>query len=118
MDLLAVYEAMQNAANFVRTNSCPMLLEMKIYRYRGHSMSDPAKYRSKEEVEHYKQIDPILKLKGDILNNNYATLEELKDIERSIKEIVSEAEAFAHDSEFPGNSELYTNVYLTNMKTT
>lgn len=113
MDLESVYGAVSDALEHVRNGNGPILLEMKTYRYRGHSMSDPAKYRSKEEVEEYKENrDPINKIREHILKNKYATEEELKNIEKKIKDIVQEAAEFAENSPEPDLSELYTNVYV------
>lgn len=106
-----VYDYAKQATEFVRENSTPMILEVKTYRYRGHSMSDPAKYRSKDEVEEYKARDPLLAIKEIILINNYANEEMLKEIERSVKEIVKEAVEFSENSPLPYEEELYTNIY-------
>jgi pyruvate dehydrogenase E1 component alpha subunit len=108
MDLESVYGAVSDALEHVRNGNGPILLEMKTYRYRGHSMSDPAKYRSKEEVEEHKEN----KIREHILKNKYATEEELKNIEKKIKDIVQEAAEFAENSPEPDLSELYTNVYV------
>jgi len=75
-------------------------------------MSDPAKYRTKEEVEDYKEKDPISQIKDKILTNNYASAEQLKEIEQTVKEIVREAVEFAENSSLPNESELYTNIYV------
>ncbi len=111
MDIEAVYSAAKQAAEFVRSGKGPIILEMKTYRYRGHSMSDPAKYRSKEEVEVYKERDPITELKNKIISNSYATEDDLKAIEKRIKEIVAEAAEFAEQSKLPEETELMTEVY-------
>jgi pyruvate dehydrogenase E1 component alpha subunit len=114
MDLQEVYTAMKEAAEFVRSGQGPILLEVKTYRYRGHSMSDPAKYRSKEEVEEYKIRDPLTDIKNKILENAYATEDELKEIEKKIKILINEASEFAENSPLPDEVELYTDVYTEN----
>lgn len=112
MDLDASYKAIAEASEYVRSGKGPMLLEMKTYRYRGHSMSDPAKYRSKEEVESYKEKrDPIEHVRNIILDKKYSTEEELKTVEQEIKHIIKEAEDFSVNSPTPEESELYTDVY-------
>lgn len=112
MNLDEVYAAVMDASEYVRSGNGPMLLEMKTYRYRGHSMSDPAKYRSKEEVDLYKETrDPIDYVKNIILERKYATEGEMKEIEKTVKAIVNDATDFATDSPLPDESELYTDIY-------
>ncbi|MCB1840576.1 MAG: pyruvate dehydrogenase (acetyl-transferring) E1 component subunit alpha, partial [Alphaproteobacteria bacterium] len=92
--------------------SGPYILEMMTYRYRGHSMSDPAKYRTKEEVESIKENrDPIAHLKEKMLKAKIKE-DEIKDIEKKIKEIVTEAAAFAQESPEPDPAELWTDVLV------
>jgi len=111
MDVAAVREAGLEAVSHVRAGNGPFLLEMKTYRYRGHSMSDPAKYRSKEEVEDYKENhDPIESLKKRLFAEGFATEDSLKDMEKEIKAIVNDAAQFAQDSPEPPESELWTDV--------
>jgi pyruvate dehydrogenase E1 component alpha subunit len=111
MDVLAVREAGLEAVKYVREGNGPILLEMKTYRYRGHSMSDPAKYRSKEEVEGYKEHhDPIDGMKARLLKEKITGEDALKDMEKSIKAIVNEAAEFAQQSPEPPESELWTDV--------
>jgi len=111
MDVLAVREAGQEAVAHVRAGSGPFLLEMKTYRYRGHSMSDPAKYRSKEEVEGYKEHhDPIDGLKARMVKDGVISEDGLKTLEKEVKDIVAEAAQFAQDSPEPPESELWTDV--------
>ena len=113
MDVVAVREAGAEAVAHVRAGKGPFLLEMKTYRYRGHSMSDPAKYRSKEEVEKYKeQHDPIEGLKARIIREGMANEDALKDIDKEIKAIVADAAQFAQDSPEPPESELWTDVLV------
>lgn len=111
MDVIAVKEAGDEAVAHCRAGKGPFLLEMKTYRYRGHSMSDPAKYRSREEVEMYKeQRDPIERLKARIIRDNIASEDKLKTIENEIKNIVNDSAEFAKNSPEPPESELWTDV--------
>jgi pyruvate dehydrogenase E1 component alpha subunit len=111
MDVLAVRAAGEEAVAHCRAGKGPFLLEMKTYRYRGHSMSDPAKYRSKEEVEMYKeQRDPIERLKGKLIRENIASEDALKAIEADIKAIINDAAEFAKNSPEPDASELWTDI--------
>lgn len=112
MDFEEMYNGSKQAAEYVRENSFPLILEVKTYRYRGHSMSDPAKYRSKEEVEQYKERDPLVIIRKTILDNKYATEADLKEIEQSVKEIVKEAVEFSENSPLPDEGELYTEIYV------
>ncbi len=90
----------------------PMILEMLTYRYRGHSMSDPAKYRTKEEVQKIRQErDPIERLRGVLLDEIGIEEAKLKDLDREVKKIVTEAAEFAQNSPEPEASELYTDIY-------
>jgi len=112
MDYFAVYNAVNRIVTGIREGKGPYILEMKTYRYRGHSMSDPAKYRSKEEVSEYKDNrDPIEKLSHHLLTTKIATPEELKEIEKRCKDKVAKASDFAMNSPEPPMSELYTNIY-------
>ncbi len=112
MDVIKVYEATKKAAEHVRSGKGPYLLEMLTYRYRGHSMADPAKYRTKEEVEKYKAKDPILILKSYLMQNNIASVEEIDEIDKKVKEKVKEAIEFAEKSPFPEPHELWEDVYV------
>lgn len=111
MDVFAVEEAAKKAVDYVRSGKGPYILEMNTYRYRGHSMSDPAKYRKREEVDDMRSHrDPIEGLKGQILDAGHATEDELKQIDKEIKVIVKEASEFALDSPLPDPAELWTDV--------
>lgn len=113
MDVVAVREAGKRAVERARSGEGPMLLEMKTYRYRGHSMSDPAKYRTKEEVEEQKaKRDPIDHVKKLIIDAGYASEEELKNIDREIRSIVTDSATFAQKSPEPDPSELMTDIYI------
>ncbi len=111
MNLDEVYNHVQGAADFVRNGGGPILLEMKTYRYRGHSMSDPAKYRSKEEVDKNKETDPIAWVKNHLVTNNLAHEEELKVIEKQVKQTIQEAVEFSENSPLPNVEELYTDIF-------
>ncbi len=112
MDFFAVREAGLMAVDHVRSGKGPILLEMKTYRYRGHSMSDPAKYRSREEVEHIRERrDPIQHLRDYIVKNEIGNQETLKVIDSEVKARINEAVEFSMASPEPEASELYTNVY-------
>ncbi|HPE49657.1 MAG TPA: pyruvate dehydrogenase (acetyl-transferring) E1 component subunit alpha [Hyphomonas sp.] len=111
MDVLAVREAGERAVKYARSGKGPYILEMKTYRYRGHSMSDPAKYRKREEVDDVRSHhDPIDGLKGQILEQGHATEDELKKIDNEIKAIVKHAADFSLESPEPDPSELWTDV--------
>ncbi|KCZ88242.1 pyruvate dehydrogenase complex, E1 component, pyruvate dehydrogenase subunit alpha [Hyphomonas hirschiana VP5] len=113
MDVLAVREAGEKAVKHARAGKGPYILEMKTYRYRGHSMSDPAKYRKREEVDDIRSHhDPIEGLKGQILEQGHATEDELKKIDNEIKAIVKEAADFSLESPEPDASELWTDVLI------
>lgn len=113
MNVLDVYRAGREVVEHIRAGKGPFLLEMKTYRYRGHSMSDPAKYRSKDEVATYKeQHDPINNLRDWIVNEKIAGEEQLKDIDKEIKALINEAAEFAKSSPEPDPSELYTDVIM------
>lgn len=107
----AVHEAFAQAADRARRGDGPTLLELRTYRYKGHSMSDPAKYRTKEELENYKNQDPIEHVKSVLLENGWATEAELDEIENKIKETVNECVTFAEESPFPSVDEVYKDVY-------
>ncbi|WP_112073492.1 pyruvate dehydrogenase (acetyl-transferring) E1 component subunit alpha [Hyphomonas sp. GM-8P] len=111
MDVLAVREAGERAVKYARSGKGPYILEMKTYRYRGHSMSDPAKYRKREEVDDVRSHhDPIDGLKKHILEVGHADETELKKIDNEIKAIVKEAADFSLESPEPDPSELWTDV--------
>lgn len=111
MSCEAVHEAMAEAVERARKGEGPTFLEIRTYRYRGHSMSDPAKYRTKEEVEDYKSKDPITVTRETILKKKYATEAELSAIDEKIEEQVKASVEFAENSPWPDVSELYTDVY-------
>ncbi|MBP6876713.1 MULTISPECIES: pyruvate dehydrogenase (acetyl-transferring) E1 component subunit alpha [unclassified Phenylobacterium] len=113
MDVLAVKAAAQKAADYARSGEGPYILEMKTYRYRGHSMSDPAKYRTRDEVDEVRKTrDPIDHVQELLEKNGWADEAALKAIDAEVKAIVADAAEFARTSPEPEPSELYTDVYL------
>jgi pyruvate dehydrogenase E1 component alpha subunit len=111
MDVDAVYNAAVFASDYARSGAGPIIVEVKTYRFRGHSMSDPAKYRTKEEVEQYKGRDPLTDVRNIITDNKYASEEELKAIEKKVKLKIAEVEEFATSEPLPAESELFTDIY-------
>ncbi len=111
MDVFSVYEKMKEIADDVRENSEPWFVEIRTYRYRGHSMSDPQKYRTKEELEEYQKIDPIQRLKTYLLENELAKEDQLKEIEDKVEQEVLDAVEFADESPFPEEKELYEDMF-------
>jgi pyruvate dehydrogenase E1 component alpha subunit len=107
-----VHEGVARAVKRARDGEGPTLLEMKTYRYRGHSVSDPQKYRTKDEVEEYKNQDPITKVTKTILENNYASEADLKAIDDKISAIVEASVKFAEESPWPDDSEVLKDVYI------
>ena len=112
MDPVAVHNAMDEAIQRARNGEGPTFLEMRTYRYRGHSMSDPAKYRTKDELEEYKAKDPIEQIREVILKEKYADEAWITSIEDKVKDIVDESVKFAEESPWPDASELYKDVYV------
>jgi len=108
----SVHEAVARAVKRAREGDGPTLLELKTYRYKGHSISDPQKYRSKEEVDDYKDQDPINKVLKTILDNNFATQTEIDAIDNKIDALVEESVKFAEESPWPDDSEVYKDVYV------
>lgn len=111
MDPEKVHEALEKAAAHIRAGKGPYFLEIKTYRYKGHSVSDPAKYRSKEELKEYQDKDPLKVLESRILDNKIAGKEEIESIKKAIKEEINRAVEFAEASEYPPAKELYTDNY-------
>jgi pyruvate dehydrogenase E1 component alpha subunit len=111
MDVMTVRAAADKAVASVRGGKGPYILEVMTYRYRGHSMSDPAKYRSREEVAKMRQEhDPIDHLRKTLLDDGHADEATLKNIDREIKDVISAATDFAQTSPEPDPAELYTDV--------
>ena len=113
MNVIKVREAADEAIEYARSGKGPMLLEMETYRYRGHSMSDPAKYRSKDEVEEWRsKHDPIETLRELMIKEKILTEEGFKVIEREVKDIVNDSAEFAQSSPEPAASELWTDILV------
>jgi pyruvate dehydrogenase E1 component alpha subunit len=112
MDVLAVKEASEKAVAHCRAGNGPYILEVKTYRYRGHSMSDPAKYRTREEVQKMRdERDCIEQVRDMLLTGKHATDDDLKAIDKEIKATVNEAADFSKESPEPALDELYTDIY-------
>ena len=112
MDVIAVKTAGDKAADYCRAGKGPYILEIKTYRYRGHSMSDPAKYRTREEVQKMRaQRDPIEAIRTLLVSEKHATDEEIKTIDKEIKEIINACAEYAKDSPEVSAQELWTDIY-------
>ncbi|MBN08838.1 MAG: pyruvate dehydrogenase (acetyl-transferring) E1 component subunit alpha [Flavobacteriaceae bacterium] len=111
MNPVTVAKALDKAIKIARNGKGPSFIEMKTYRYRGHSMSDAQHYRTKSEVEEYRKIDPIIQIKNLILKRKYSNQSNLDKIESSIKEKVLDCERFAHESPYPEKKLMYDAVY-------
>ncbi len=113
MDVRAVRAAADEAVAHCRSGKGPIILEMLTYRYRGHSMSDPAKYRSKDEVQKMRsEHDPIEQVRVRLLEKGWATEDDLKDIDKDVRDIVADSADFAQNDPEPDASELYTDILL------
>lgn len=112
MDVEAVHESVSRAAERARKGDGPTYLEFKTYRFRGHSMSDPQKYRTKEEVAEWKSRDPIEMTKDRILKGKIATEAELDEINAKIKNQVAESVKFAEESPFPSAEDAFKDIYV------
>ena len=111
MNPIKVAEAMEEAISRARRGDGPTLLELKTYRYRGHSMSDAQLYRTKDEVAEYQKIDPITQVLDIIKDKKYATDKEIKVIDQRVKDLVAECEKFADESDYPDKNVMYDTVY-------
>ena len=113
MDVRAVKAAADEALEHCRSGKGPIILEMLTYRYRGHSMSDPAKYRSKDEVQKMRsESDPIEQVKARLIEKGWATEDELKNVDKDVRDIVADSADFAQSDPEPDVSELYTDILL------
>jgi pyruvate dehydrogenase E1 component alpha subunit len=112
MRVETVHEAVERAASRARKGDGPTFLEFRTYRYKGHSMSDPAKYRSKEEVEEYKSQDPIEQCKQAMFAAGYATEADIEKIEQKVMDEVLDSVVFAEESPYPDPAEAYSDVYV------
>jgi pyruvate dehydrogenase E1 component alpha subunit len=111
MSVEAVHEAVAEAAERARKGDGPTLLEFRTYRYKGHSMSDPQKYRTREEVEEYKGRDPIEQVKKTIMDNKILTEDEIGAIDKKVKKQVEDAVKFAEESPWPDGQDAFKDVY-------
>jgi pyruvate dehydrogenase E1 component alpha subunit len=111
MDVMKVYEAAKDAMDYVRKEGQPYLLEINTYRFRGHSMGDPERYRKAEEVKKWQESDPIGIFNKYLLEKKVATRKALDEIEARVEEEVAKAVEFAETSPEPALSELFTDVY-------
>ncbi|MCX8480817.1 MAG: pyruvate dehydrogenase (acetyl-transferring) E1 component subunit alpha [Sediminibacterium sp.] len=107
-----VHEGLTRAINRAKNGDGPTLIEIKTYRYKGHSISDPQKYRTKDELEEFKNQDPILLVKNTILTKNYASIQDLEKIDLKIEKIVENSVEFAEKSPFPNDDELLKDIYV------
>ena len=112
MNVINVHQAISKAAKRARKGDGPSLLEFRTYRYKGHSMSDPANYRSKEELENYKDKDPIEQVKNILLNKNILSQEEIESVDKNIKEQVKKSVEFAEKSPYPNKEEIFSDIYV------
>jgi pyruvate dehydrogenase E1 component alpha subunit len=112
MSAEAVHDGVSRAVNRAREKGGPTLLEIKTYRYKGHSISDPQKYRSKEEVDEYKSKDPVQQVLKTILENDVATKDEIELINRRVDGIVADSVKFAEESPWPDDNEILKDIYV------
>ncbi len=112
MNIFKVIEAADKAGKYVREGNGPYIIEVQTYRYRGHSMSDPAKYRTKEELQNYKETDPIEIVKKEMLKKKFANEKDIEKINKEIIDEIKNAADYALNSQYPKDSELYTDVYI------
>lgn len=111
MDALTVYENMKKIAEEVRSDNLPYFVEIRTYRYRGHSMSDPQKYRNKEELAEYQKIDPVERMKTYLLDEKVAKNKDIEEIDSRVEEQVLEAVKFADETPFPEAEDLYEDMF-------
>lgn len=112
MDVEVVHNEIAAAAEHCRAGNGPMFLEIRTYRYKGHSMSDPAKYRTKEEEKEYKEKDPVGIIEQKLLDKKHATEDDIKRIKEQVKQEIDAAIQFAEESDYPSVEELYTDNYV------
>mgnify|MGYP006284184521 CR=1 FL=1 len=111
MDVFTVYEKMKEIAEDVRENSNPWLVEIRTYRYRGHSMSDPMKYRTKEELKEYEKLDPVERMINYLIEEEIIDEDKVDEIQDSVEDTVMEAIEFAEESDFPDEEALYEDMF-------
>jgi len=112
VDVMKVYEAAKEAIDFVRTEGQPYLLEVITYRYRGHSMGDPERYRKQEEVKKWQENDPIGIFRKYLLEKKTASAKALDEIDTQVEEEVNQAVEFAETSPEPAMEELFRDIYV------
>ncbi len=112
MNVIEVYQATQSALKAIRDGKGPQFLEMITYRYEGHSMGDPLRYRTKDEVEKWREDDPIGILERYILSEELATKDELEALDQAVEDAIEEAVHFAEESPLPGPEALFSNIYV------
>jgi pyruvate dehydrogenase E1 component alpha subunit len=112
MDVIEVYQATKKALDAIAGGDGPHFLEMLTYRYEGHSMGDPLRYRTKDEVERWRENDPIGILERHLLEENYASQEELDQIDEEVEKVIDEAVTFAEESPLPEPEELFKDIYV------
>ena len=110
MDVLKVYESVKEAVDRARDEHVPTLLEIKTYRYKGHSMTDPGTYRTRDELEKYRQQDPILIFKAELLERGVMTEDDVKTLDSEVKETVEKSVTFSEESPEPGIETLVEDV--------
>ena len=114
MDVIEVYNATREAIDAIHAGQAPQFLEIQTYRYEGHSMGDPLRYRTKEEVEKWRAEDPIGILERHLYAEKLATEAELDKIEEGVEEVIAEAVEFAEQSPFPAPEALFEGIYVDN----
>ena len=116
MDVLAMRRATERAVERARKHSLPTLIEARTYRYMGHSMSDPGKYRTRAEIEKYQERDPIKLFRAKLEENHLLTEDDVKQIEEQVRDQVERAVKFADDSPYPATEELMTDIYANPLR--
>src|SRR4030095_5626286 len=111
MDVLAVREATERAVTRARKDYLPTLLEVRTYRFMGHSMSDPGNYRTRAEIEKYQERDPVKLFSSSLKEKQILTDQDIEQLEKSVREEVAQSLRFAEESPLPAAEELYTDVY-------
>ena len=112
MNVIKVHRAISKAAHLARSGGGPSLSEFRTYRFKGHSMSDPAKYRSKEELESYKDRDPIEQVKKMILSKKILSKDDIDIIDKKIKDLIENSDEFSEKSPYPDKEDVYTDIYV------
>lgn len=112
MDVFTVYEEMKKIADDIRENSEPWFIEIRTYRYRGHSMSDPMKYRTKEELKEYEQKDPVARMEQYLIDEDIVDEDKVEEIQNKVEDEIMEAIDFAEESEFPDKDALYDDMFV------